>query len=81
MWTKHIWTNTESLKPCFTAYPVQHKTNYVQSTVTDQLLALTDFSFFLKQQTARPFTFSHDRGTAEKSFACVSAAGTTQCCF
>lgn len=25
MLTKHISTNTESLKPCFTAYPAQHK--------------------------------------------------------
>lgn len=44
MLTKHTWTNTQSLKPCFTAYPVQHKNKsekYVQNTLTDKLLALT----------------------------------------
>lgn len=51
MLTKHISTNTESQKPCFTAYPVQHKNkseNYVQNTVTNELLTLQIIFFFSK---------------------------------
>lgn len=58
MLTKHISTNTESLKPCFTAYPLQHKNkseNDAQNTVTNELLTLRTL-FFPRQQIFRPFT-------------------------
>lgn len=69
MLTKHISTNTESLKPCFTAYPVQHKNKsenyYVQNTVTNELLIPRNLFFFQQQRIARPFTFfTEHRGTA-----------------
>lgn len=61
MLTKHISTNTESLKPCFTAYPVQHKNkseNYVQNTVTNELLTFRIF-FSSKAANCQAFYIFH----------------------
>lgn len=70
MSTKHISTNTESLKPCFTAYPVQHKNksgNYAQNTVTNELLTLRIFFFLLPgSQLSGLLQFSHNIGARHR---------------